>query len=189
MMLGWICARIVPLGFLLAAGCSAIVEAEFPDIEVTRPGIQVPSAPSSSQSSVTFSFSFDSTKLGANTNLEAQSRIVAVKLHQLQLKATRGISNFPPLQTLHILAYVPLKSSSTESMRQVEIADYVGSGAAKVGSTFTVPLPEPVDLLPLVRPSSLESRKIVVVVNLGGQMPSESWEVDVSMSISVKIQE
>jgi hypothetical protein len=43
--------------------------------------------------------------------------------------------------------------------------------------------------LPLVRPSSLESRKIVVVVNLGGQMPSESWEVDASMSISVKIQE
>jgi hypothetical protein len=189
-MLGWFFAHVFPLGILLVAGCSPLVEAEFPDIVVTRPGVQVSAAPSSAVSSVTFSFSFDSTKLGANNkNLKAQSQITAVKLHKLELTATSGISNFPPLQTLHILAYVPLKSSSSESMRQVEIADYVGSGNASAGATFTVPLPEPVNLLALVRPSSSEQNKIAVVVNLGGQMPTVSWQIDVSMSLSVELRE
>jgi hypothetical protein len=172
---------------LLAAGCEPLVEADFSDIEVTRPNVSVPAAPAFGLSSVPFTFSFDSTKLGANTNLEAQSRIVAVKLHGLDLTSKGGAMDWSFIQTLHALAFVPLKNSTSQSMRQVEIADYVGSGAALVGSTFVVPLPEPVDLLPLLQPSLSEQRKINVVVNLGGHMPTTGWTVDVSMSISAKL--
>ena len=168
------------------AGCTPLVTADFPDIVVTLPGIQVP--PPSSPSAAAFTFSFNSAKLGANTNLQAQSQIVAVKLHSLVLTATGGVSDLSFIRTLHALAFVPLRNSST-TMRQVEIADYVRSGDTPVGSTLTVPLPEPVDLLPLMRPSKSEQSKIEVVVNLGGQMPSVVWQVDVSMSISVELRE
>jgi hypothetical protein len=46
-----------------------------------------------------------------------------------------------------------------------------------------------VDILPLLQPSSLDQRKIVVVVSLGGQLPSQGWTTDVSMSISVEIKQ
>ena len=187
-MSGWIRARSFPLGLLLVAGCTPLVTADFPDIVVTLPGIEVPPPPSSAPSSVAFTFSFNSAKLGANTNLQAQSQIVAVKLHRLVLTAVSGVSDLSFIQTLHALAFVPIKNSST-TMRQVEIADYVRSGDASVGATFVVPLPEPVDLLPLMRPSKSEQNKIDVVVNLGGQIPSVIWQVDVSMSISVELRE
>ena len=87
------------------------------------------------------------------------------------------------------MAFVPIKNSTSQSTRQVEIADYERHGDATVGPTFSVPLPEPVDLLRLLQPSSADQRKIVVVVSLGGQLPSLSWTTDVSMSISVELKE
>jgi hypothetical protein len=58
-----------------------------------------------------------------------------------------------------------------------------------VGANFSVPLPEPVDILPLLQPSSSDQRKIVVVVSLGGQLPTQQWTLDVSMAISVELRE
>lgn len=199
-MLGLLCARVLPLGFLaLLVGCEPLVEADFPDIEVTRPNVQVLPDPASGPSSLTFVFGFDSAKLGANnagTNagLQAQGQIAEVKLHRLELTAKGGVADWSFLRTFRALAFVPLKTSSTQlsktaTERQVEIADFARSGNAALGATFSVPLPEPVDLLPLVRPSSSEQHVIDVVVNLGGQPPSVSWTVDVLMSISVKLRQ
>jgi hypothetical protein len=182
-------AFILPLGLLLVAGCAPIVEADFSDIEVTRPDIPVPATGASGPSSVMFTFSFDSTKLGANSNLEAQSRIVAVKLHKLDLIAKGGVADLSFIRTLHAFAFVPLAKTTSQSTRQVEIADYVRRGDEPLGASFSVPLPEPVDILPLLQPSSSEQRKIVVVVNLGGQLPNQNWTTDISMSISVEIRE
>jgi hypothetical protein len=171
----------------LAVGCSPIVDAKFDEVHVTRPDIAVPNAVG--VSSVMFTFSFDSTQLGANQNLEAQSSIASVKLNQLSFTATSGISDLSFIRTLHALAFVPLKNSNTQTARQVEIADYARHGDSQVGPTFAVPLPEPVDILPLLKPSSAELRKIFVVVNLGGQLPSRDWVTDVSMSISVELRQ
>ncbi len=182
-------ARLVALGLLLPAGCAPIVEASFSDIEVTRPDVPVPAGGISGLSSVMFSFSFDSTKLGANSNLEAQSRIVAVKLERLELTAKGVVTDLSFIRTLHAVAFVPLAKTSSQSTRQVEIADYLRRGDEPEGATFSVPLPQPVDIMPLLKPSSAEQRKIVVVVNLGGQLPNQSWTTDVSMSISVEIRE
>jgi hypothetical protein len=178
------------LGLLLAAGCAPIVEAKFSDIEVTRPDIPVPAAGPGSTSALPFSFSFDSTSLGANANLAAQSQIVDVKLRRLSIIAKTGVTDLSFIQTLHALAFVPLKnafSGSGQSTRQVEIADYERQGDQPVGAIFSVPLPEPVDILPLLQPSSADFRKIVVVVSLGGQLPNQKWTIDISMSISVEI--
>ena len=177
------------LGLVLAAGCSPVVDASFSDIEVTRPDISVPASPVAGLSSVMFSFSFDSTKLGANANLAAQSQIVSVKLHRLDLTAKGAVTDLSFIHTLHAFAFVPLSKTTSQSTLQVEIADYVRRGDAPVGATFSVPLPEPVDILPLLQPGLLDQRKIVVVVSLGGQLPSQGWTTDISMSISVEIRQ
>ena len=182
-------ACLVPLCLLLAVGCSPVVEAKFSDIEVTRPDIAVPGAGTSGLSSVMFSFSFDSTKLGANSNLEAQSGIASAKLHRLDLTAKGGGTDLSFIQTLHAFAFVPMAKTNYQSTRQVEIVDYERHGSVPVGATFSVPLPEPVDILPLLKPSSSDQRKIVVVVNLGGDLPSQDWTADVSMSISVELRQ
>jgi hypothetical protein len=182
-------ARLVPLCMLLAGGCSPVVEARFDDIEVTRPDIPVPGAGISGLSSVMFSFSFDSTKLGANSNLQAQSAIASVKLQRLELTAKGGVTDLSFIRTLHAFAFVPLAKTNYQSTRQVEIADYERRGDEPVGATFSVPLPEPVDILPLLQPSSSDQRKIVVVVSLGGELPSQNWTTDVSMSISVELRQ
>jgi hypothetical protein len=185
-------ASMFPLGLLLAAGCAPIVDAKFSDIEVTRPDISVLPAEPGATSPLPISFSFDSTFLGANSNLEAQSQIVDVRMHGLSLIATTGVTDLSFIQTLHALAFVPLKNSfpqSGQSTRQVEIADYERHGDQPVGANFSVPLPEPVDILPLLQPSSSDQRKIVVVVSLGGQLPTQTWTFDVSMAISVELRE
>jgi hypothetical protein len=174
---------------LLVAACAPIVEADFSDIEVSRPDIPVPPAVIAGASSVMFSFSFDSTKLGANANLTAQSQIVAVTLKRLELTAKGGVTDLSFIRTFHAFAFVPLKTSYSESTRQVEVADYERRGDQPVGATFSVPLPEPVNILPLLQPSSSDQRKIVVVVNLGGQLPNQSWTTDISMSLSVELKQ
>jgi len=185
--MGRLSLRDISLGLLLSAGCSPIVEASFSDVEVTRPDIAVPAAMTTGSSSVLFSFSFDSTKLGANSNLAAQNQIVAVKLHRLDLTAKGAVTDLSFIQTLHAFAFVPLAKANSQSTHQVEIADYVRESDASVGATFSVPLPGPVDILPLLQPSSADQRKIVVVVSLGGQLPTQIWTTDVSMSISIEL--
>ncbi|HEX7500048.1 MAG TPA: hypothetical protein VF524_07040, partial [Polyangia bacterium] len=155
-------ACLVPLCLWFAVGCSPVVEAEFSDINVTRPDIAVPGAGTSGLSSVMFSFSFDSTGLGANSNLEAQSGLASVKLHKLDLTAKGGVVDLSFIQTLHAFAFVPMAKTNSQSTRQVEIADYERHGNAPAGATFSVPLPEPVDIRPLLQPSSADQRKIVV---------------------------
>jgi len=177
------------VGLVWAVGCAPIVDANFSDVEVTRPDISVPASPVAGPSTVMFSFSFDSTKLGANSNLTAQSQLASVKLHRLELAAKGAVTDLSFIQTLRAFAFVPLSKTTAQSTHQVEIADYVRRGDAQVGTTFSVPLPEPVDILPLLKPSSSDQRKIVVVVSLGGQLPSQSWTTDVSMSIAVQIRQ
>jgi hypothetical protein len=178
------------LGLFGAMGCSPVVDATFSDIEIGRSDIPVPGAPAAGVSTVGFQFTFASGQLGANTNPEAQSRIRQADLRELSIVAKTGVSDLSFIQTLHAVAFVPLsKSTNIETTRQVEIADYQRRDTASVGKTFKVPLPEPVDLLPLLRPSSTEPAKVVVSVSLGGQLPTVGWTTDVSMVLSVSIHE
>jgi len=181
--------RLVVYVVVLLAGCSPIVDASFSDVEVTRPNVSVPAAPTGALPSVTFSFSFDSTTLGANANPDAQEGIVSVNLHRLVLTAKSGITDLSFIETLHAMACVPTSKTSTSSSRQVEIADFERVIDLPVGSTFDVPIPEPVDLLPLLRPSSSEPRRILVIVNLGGRLPTSEWKADVSMGLSIELRQ
>ena len=174
---------------LSLAACSPIVEAQFSDIEVTRPDISIPPAPTAALSSVTFSFSIDSSRLGASSKPEVQQGIVAVKLHRLVLTAKTGITDLSFVETLHALACVPTSKTSTLSARQVEIADYTRVAKTPVSPTFEVPIPEPVDLLSLLRPTATEPRLILVIVNLGGELPTTEWKADVSMSLAIEIRQ
>lgn len=181
---------LVGLVVFVAVGCSPVVDATFSEVEVTRLDIPVPGAPASAPASVSFQFTFASGQLGANTKPDAQSRIKAVDLYRLSIRAKSGITDLSFIQSLHAVAFVPVsKTTNTVTTRQVEIADYLRRNATAVGAEFDVPLPEPVDLLPVLRPSSTEPAKVVVSVNLGGQMPTVNWTTDVSMALSVEIQD
>jgi hypothetical protein len=185
--------------FLLAglaavcAGCSPVVDAEFSRIEVSRPDIQIPGVPSAQVTSVTFNFSIDSSGLGASYKPDSQDNITEVKLHRLAFTAKSGISDVSFIQSLHALACVPTSKTSSQSSRQVEIADYARDSsrqdAAPPAPTFEVPLPEPVNLLPLLRTSQSEPKRILVIVNLGGTLPTVDWKADVAMSLSVKFRQ
>jgi hypothetical protein len=173
-----------------AAACSPIVDVKFDEVQVTGPDVSIPAA--SGLSSLTFTFNFDSSHLGANPKPEAQSSLVSVELNQLSLVAKSGVSDLSFIRELRATALVPLKistSQDTKTVRQVEIADYVRRGDGHVGSTFIVPLPEPVDLLPLLQPSSAEQSRIVLVVNLAGELPNQSWVTNVLMAISVELRQ
>jgi hypothetical protein len=174
---------------LLGVGCAPVVDAQFSDIEVTRPNIFIPAAPATAHASVTFQFRLDSTTLGANANPDAQDGIVSVKLHRLILAAKSGITSLSFIESLHALACVPINKSSNQSARQVEIADYRREFDLPVGATLDVPLPQPVDLLPLLRPSSTEPRQILVIGNLGGELPTAEWYADISLAMSIEIRQ
>lgn len=181
---------LIPGLAVALGGCSPIVDAEFSDIEVTRPDITIPAAPTAVQSSVTFPFTIESGALGATTNLDAQNRIVAAELHRLAFVAKGGITDLSFIQSLHALACIPVSKSSTRcSSHQAEIADYVRKGEVSPSPTFEVPVPDPVDLLPLLRPSKSEPRRILVVVNLGGVLPTVEWQADVMLSLSVHLRQ
>jgi hypothetical protein len=178
------------LSVVVMTGCSPIVDANFSEIEVTRLDIGVPAAPSAGATAVNFQFTFSSGQLGANTKPDAQSRIRSAELRQLSITAKTGVSDLSFIQTFHAVAFVPLnKNTTTQTTRLVEIADYQRRGDATAGKTFSIPLPEPVDLLPLLRPSSTEPAKVIVSVNLGGQLPTISWTTDVSMVLSLDVRE
>lgn len=181
--------RLLVLLSVALAACAPAVEAEFSDIEVTRPDIPIPAAPAAGLSSVTFYFSLDSATLGANKSPAAQSRFVSVNLHRLALTAKTGISDLSFLETLHALACVPISKTSKLSARQVEIADYRRRTQLPPSATFEVPLPEPVDLLPLLRPSSTEPYQVVVIVNIGGQLPTQDWTADALMALSIELRQ
>jgi hypothetical protein len=182
------------LGLFALASCSPVVEANFEDIQVTRPDIPVPPATAGAFSMVTFQFTLDSGRLGANTNPEAQDQIKEVLLHGLSLTAKSGISDLSFVRSLRIFAYVPLRTTSSSepvraSRREVEIADYERRSDTPVGPTLTVPLSEDVDLSDLVKPDSTQQTKIVVVTNLGGQLPTVSWKVDVTMALTFRLEQ
>jgi hypothetical protein len=170
--------------------CSQLVRPRStPNSPISRPDIPIPPALPIAASSVTFSFSLDSGTLGASANPDSQDGITAVKLHRLVFAAKGGINDLSFIQTLHALACVPINKTTTQSSRQVEIADYQRTVNTASGATFEVPLPEPVDLLPLLRPTKSEPRRIVVIVNLGGAMPTSEWKVDVLMSLSLRLRQ
>jgi hypothetical protein len=181
-------ARALALSLALVLwGCSPIVDAEFTDIEVIRPDIQIPAAPAALRSSVTFSFIVQSSALGASTKPDVQDRILSAELRGLALEAKDGIADLSFIQSMHALACVPLTTNSLKSSRQVEIADYVRQGEAAPSPRFEVPIPDPVDLLPLLRPSKTEPRRILVIVDLGGTLPTTEWHADVTLSLAVHI--
>jgi hypothetical protein len=177
---------VLGIGLLLSA-CAPSVDATFSDVEVTRPNISIPAASASTPTSVPFSFSMSSSQLGATANPDAQDNIKSVKLHRLAFTAKGGISDMSFITSLHALACVPVSKDSTSSSKQVEIADYVRTSTEAVGPTFEVPIPDPIDLLPLLRPSKSDARSILVIVNLGGQMPTVGWQVDAELSLSLEI--
>jgi hypothetical protein len=185
--------RLSWLGLLAGlAGCQPVVDAEFKDVEVTKANNTVPPAPAAAIPSVTFSFLLNSSSFGATTDPNAQDTISKVLLRRLQMTASSGIADLSFLQTLHAVAYVPIDKTSANQFttaRQVEIADYEREFDLPPSATFDVPIPEPVDLLPLLRPSPGEPRQVRVVVNLGGKLPTATWTVDVSMGLSIEIRQ
>lgn len=181
--------RLVAVVFSVAlfGACSPIVDAEFSEVEVTCPGIQIPAAPSAGKATVNFTFSLNSKNLGANTNLAAQNQIDAIELRESSI--TADFTNLAFIDTLHAVAFVPIKGSNkTPGGPVIEIADYVHRPGKSVGKVLTLPPPAPVDVRPLLRPDANQQAVIVVVVNLTGDLPTTTWTAEVDMLLSMRVQ-
>ena len=178
----------------LLFGCSPVAEADFSEIEVLYPDLEVPPYlaglnPSGSPN-VMFSFLLDSSKLGASARPENQKRITSTKLVGLSLLAKHGVTDLSFLHSVHIVAGLPpSKASPSAPTPQVEIADYERVGNPEVGGVFPLPLPEPVDITPLLKPSQNDQRKIVVTLNVGGDLPGQGWRADVLMLLSASFKD
>jgi hypothetical protein len=121
-----------------------------------------------------------------------QNGIESANLRQLTIAAKSGVQDLSFIQTLHLWAYVPLAKPPAPpptTDHQVEIADFQRRDHTAIGATFSVPLPAPVDLLPLLRITDAEQYRIVVVTNIGGEMPAAEWKLDVTMSLSFEIRQ
>jgi hypothetical protein len=173
----------------LLVGCAPIAEAEFSEIEVRYPDLEVPPYLTglypTGTPNVTFSFLLDSSKLGASARVENQNRITSTKLLGMTLLAKQGVTDLSFLRSVHIVAGLPpSKTHPTAPTPQVEIADYERVGEAPQGGAFPLPLPEPVDITPLLKPSQSDQRKIQVTLNVGGDLPAQGWRADVLMVLS-----
>jgi hypothetical protein len=178
----------------LLVGCSPIAEAEFSNIEVMYPDLDVPpyltGLNPTGPPRVMFSFLLDSSKLGASAVPANQKRITSTRLLELNLVAKKGVTDLSFLRTVHIVAGLPpSKSLPTAPTPQIEIADYERTGDAIKGATFPLPLPEPVDITPLLKPSKSDQRKIIVTLNVGGELPSTAWRADVLMVLAAEFKD
>lgn len=178
----------------LWVACSPNIDAEFPEVEVTYPNLEapayiaIPNVPADPQ--ITLSFELDSRNIGASALPANQKRFQAATIYQVTLTATSGVSDLSFIRKLRIVAELPASNQvPTAPTPKIEIGYYERQGDAPIGPVFTFPLPVPVDILPLIRPSQSDQRKIIVTITAGGTLPNVGWTADVVMRLSARFKD
>jgi hypothetical protein len=186
--------RYGPLLLALLVACAPSIDAEFPEVEVTYPNLQapayipIPNVPTDPQ--ITLSFELDSRNIGASALPVNQNRFQSAVIYQVTLTATSGVSDLSFIRKLQIVAELPASNQApTAPTPKIEIGNYERQGEAPIGPVFNFPLPVPVDILPLLRPSQSDQRKIIVTIIAGGTLPNVGWTADVVMRLSAHFKE
>ena len=177
------------LATALVCGCAPSVEIDAPDIEITQPNLQFPAAPAGvgAGTSVTAAFRFTTNKLGATNNPDAGAlkNIERLQITRVVLKANTGIADFSFLDRLTVVAAnTSYTTESSPGRPAIQVVDYQAPSEVAIGPVLQLPLPAPVDMLPLWGHTSL-----YLTVTATGNLPNVDWSMDVVFSLSLKIKQ
>jgi hypothetical protein len=182
--------RAWKLGLLaLCLGCTASVDADLPLVEVTFPNQSLPGGlPVAGETSATFSLRFSSTSIGASTSTSSQKRIEKADAQALTIRATSVVTDFNFLRHLRMVATLPSPTLASSGVPPaVELVDYTRPSDAAIGTELVIPIDPPVSILPLLRPKEASQRKIILNFEIAGQLPSTSWNADVTFAVSASL--
>jgi hypothetical protein len=152
-----------------AAGCALSVEADVPEIEVTKKDISfqgVPIGAALGDVSMTKSFSQKHTALELPQGLTTEIHAIGVTL-----KAKNGIKDFSFLRMLR-LTMADEKNQSTS----IELINFQQEANAVASDTLTMISANPVNALEMWKSDSA-----IFTIDVAGTLPTSDWSADVVM--------
>ena len=152
-----------------AAGCALSVEAEVPEIEVTKHDIAfsgVPIGAALGDVSMTKSFSQKHTALDLPKGLTTEVHAIGVTL-----KAKSGVTDFSFIHMLRLTMADEKNQSSS-----VELINYQQEPGATASDTLTMVSANPVNAL-----SQWMSDSAIFTIDVAGTLPTDDWSADVVM--------
>jgi hypothetical protein len=167
------------LALLLAAGpvACARVEADVPDMAVTRHDLSFQGVPGSHQAgevSITQSFPLDSSDLSWAKNLNSDVYAYEVEL--------RGVGDTQDLSFIHYAHISMSDGASDATTTPVELVEYERPANYVASPVITAPTLSPVNVS-----SVWKSDKVVLTLVLAGIFPEQGWQADVTIHMSGKV--
>ena len=158
-----------------AAGCALSVEADVPEIEVTKKDIAfdgVPIGAALGDVSMTKSFSQKHTALDLPTGLTTEVHAVGVTL-----VAKSGITDFSFLRMLRLTM-----ADEKNQSNAVELINYQQQPGDGAGQTLTMASANPANAL-----EEWKSDSAIFTIEVAGTLPTETWSADVVMRFGASI--
>ena len=152
-----------------AAGCALSVEADVPEIEVTKKDISfdgVPIGAALGDVSMTKSFSQKHSALDLPTGLTTEVHAIDVTL-----KAASGITDFTFLRMLRLTM-----ADETDQSKSIELINYQQQPGGGAGDTLTMTSANPVNAL-----DEWKSDAAIFTIDIAGTLPTQAWAADVVM--------
>ena len=158
-----------------AAGCALSVEADVPEIEVTKKDIAfegVPIGAALGDVSMTKSFSQKHSALDLPTGLTTEVHAIGVTL-----VAKSGIKDFSFLRMLRLTM-----ADEKNQSNAVELIDYQQQPGGGAGDTLTMVAANPANAL-----DQWKSDSAIFTIDVAGTLPTETWSADVVMRFGASI--
>jgi len=173
-------ALVLPLWALAVAsagatGCMFSVEAEIPDVEVTRKGLAfsgVPIGGALGDVSMTQSFSQEHDALDLPEGLTSE-----VKALEVSLTAREGISDFSFVHYLRLTM-----SDDGNSAHAVELINYERDDAAAPSPVLKMIAANPVNAL-----EKWKTKSALFTIDVAGTLPEHDWVADITVRFGGKI--
>jgi len=168
-------ARMATMLLVAAAAGCAQVEAEVPEAQVTQKGVSFRGGGRGGyhdEVAATQTFELSSTNLSWVKDLNSK-----VYLTQIDFKAVKGTED---LSFIHF-AHVVMSDGERRSM-PVELVNYVRPDGQTATATITAKTPYPVDISKV-----WTAKRVLVTVSVAGELPDNSWSVDVTLHLSGSI--
>ena len=166
---------IVPMLAALASGCAPSFQADVPDIEITQRGLKMPGVPGTTPASDT---SVASSYTYSLCNAEWAKRLNQdVLVHSITIAASGSVPNLNFVDFAHLTATSPASPEGA-----IELLSYDRSEATSPNSDIEVSMPAPIDITTI-----WSADKVVIEVQMAGQLPEQDWTVDVTLNLSGKM--
>jgi hypothetical protein len=156
---------------LMVGGCPLLdVQVETQEVCLTYTGLEVPGVDAGG--SVHEEFVFDDLgSLDGLDQLDGSARFVRVDLH-----ATSGVADFGFLGSARVTV---ASGDPDSSLPEVTAVDCSGDGCARDGADLSIFAASDVDAVPYLRSGS-----VAITIDASGQLPAESWTVDVDVCMA-----